>query len=258
MFYSPYFTFNGTHCLDMGVRIVSFSSDVLNEVGINYKEDVVVGETSKNSFFYRKKTTPEPITVNLALVDNNENPLKWDYANINKITRWLLKPYFCEFTSEDTPELIYYFKCLGITKKLNHNKHGVLEVTFQPESNYGLTSTLYFSHICHEKLDTYIDNVSNIGENYFPKIEIIQHSKNKDDIIINNKDVSKEPLVVKNLEYGEKVTIDNQMKTIESSLGVNRLNDINRSWIELKYGINNFSITGECQINIVCQFPMII
>lgn len=258
MFYSPYFTFNGIHCLDKGVRIVSFDSDILNEFGLNYKEELVVGESSKNHFYYRKKVIPDPITLSIVAVDKNEQPVKWDFKKINDITKWLLTPYFCEFTSEDTPELLYYFKCIEIKKKITHERLGVLEVTFQPETSYGLTSTLHFAHICHGSLDVKIDNVSNIGENYFPKIEIIQHGKSNEEVIIENKDVSKIPLIVKNLKYGEKVTIDNYLKIIESSEGINRLNDINRSWIELKYGVNRFVVTGECQINIVCQFPMIV
>lgn len=258
MFYSPYFTFNGIHCLDKNVRIVSFDSNILNDFGLGYKEELVIGESSKNHFYYRKKTTPDPITLSIVLVDKNENPAKWDFKNISNITKWLLTPYFCEFTSEDTPELIYYFKCTEIKKRINSDRYGVLEVTFQPETNYGLTSKLHFAHICHGNLNVNIDNVSNTGENYFPKLEVVQHSKIKEDIIIENKDVSKIPLVISGLEYGEKIIIDNYLKTIESSLNINRLEDINRSWIELKYGVNRFEVSGECQINIVCQFPMIV
>ena len=258
MFYSPYFTYNGIHCLDKGVRIVSFDSNVLNDFGLGYKEELVVGESNKIVFYHKKNTVPDPITLSLALVNKNEEPIAWDFKSIGEVTRWLLQPYFCEFTTEDIPELVYYFKCIEIKKRLNSNKQGVLEVTFQPETSYGLTSILHFAHICHDTLNVSIDNVSNIGENYLPKIEVIQHDQNKKDIVIENLGVSKTPLVISNLEYGEKLTIDNYMKTIESSIGKNRFADVNRSWIELKYGVNKFLITGDCQINIVCQFPIIV
>ena len=42
IFLSENFTFNGRYSKDLGISIVTFEDDIFNEVGLEYKEDIML------------------------------------------------------------------------------------------------------------------------------------------------------------------------------------------------------------------------
>ena len=109
MFLSPYFSFKGIDCRNYFIMITTTDKDDIVEVGVPYKTNL----TMENSFHYTEEDeTPDPIELNLTLVDENRVPLKWTNEYFQNIKDWLISDDFEEFVSYDNPEYVYYFKCI--------------------------------------------------------------------------------------------------------------------------------------------------
>ena len=106
MFLSPYFSFKGIDCRNYFIMITTTDKDGIVEVGIPYKTNL----TMENSFHYTEEDeTPEPIELNLTLVDENRVPLKWTNEYFQNIKDWLISDDFEEFISYDNPEYVYSY-----------------------------------------------------------------------------------------------------------------------------------------------------
>lgn len=256
VFYSGNFTFNNVHSRDMNISLVSFDSEVLNDYGISYNENIVAENINDKHFYYNSSKEISPVVLNLALVDENENALVWDFETRKNVMDWLITDTFCEFISEDNPELIYYFKCIGINKKFSSDMKGILEVTMQPQDEYAYSPIMNYIYEVNGEENINIYCLENATDKNFPIIQIIQHGQ--EDIEIINNSTYKEGLIIKNLDLNENMYIDNELKQIESSLKINRLSDINRKWFYLKRGLNNITIKGNCSIKFITQYRMVV
>lgn len=255
-FYSEKFLFNDISNEEMGVILVTMQSDVLMEYGIKYKEPLGVDMSKVNHFYYSQNTEIEPITITLALVDINGNPTVWTREDKRKVIDWFVTDTFCPFVSGDDPAVLYYLKCIEYNRKFNSNGQGVIEFTMQPENQYVYTPVIESTYSVKGEKQISINNLSNVTDKYYPKIEVIQYGKEKEDIIIENLSVNNEPFVIKNLEENEKVEVDHLLKSIVSNKELFKLKDINRKWVYFKRGLNNIRVYGDCDIKIIAQYPL--
>lgn len=245
MFLSPYFSFKGIDCRNYFIMITTTDKDDIVEVGVPYKTNL----TMENSFHYTEEDeTPDPIELNLTLVDENRVPLKWTNEYFQNIKDWLISDDFEEFVSYDNPEYVYYFKCISIVKNFTYGKEGWITTTFQPLNHYA------YKKLCIDKLvdgKEYIEINNITKKDYEPKIIINNLGTENKTIRINN-------MLLKDIKNNENVTIDNYMCTIYGDMTGNLLSNSNRNWILLKPGINKILVEGSMFINILCEFPVII
>ena len=262
MFNSEKFIFNDIHSDDMNVILVDFDNDVLKEHGLEFETELITDTITGYSepFFYEGKHKVGPIILNIALVDKNNNAKEWSIEERKKVISWLMQSEFKPFISQDDANVIYYFKCVGIKKKFNHNMQGVLEVTMQPSNSFAYTPVVYYNHISRDnQLYSFnIDNISNLDIPYYPIIEITHLDETTDSIEIQNTSTSSIPFTIHSLSYGDKITIDGFIKTIVDKDGDSRLLDSNREWLYFKKGINTLNVLGKCEINIKAQYPLLV
>lgn len=261
MFFSSEFMFDDIRNKDMGVILVSLEKDILLQHSLLYKVNPIIDISQKSieGYLYGvENSSPETIDLTLALVDNAGNPRAWTIKERNKIFSWMVQDDFKPFISEDDNEVIYYLKCIGVKKEFNSNLQGLVTFTMQPSSPYAYTPIVehkYYNTIGKTNGIT-IDNISNIDKYYYPSIHIYNYDNTGKIEIINNN--TQQKFTLENLEIGEEIIVDMQMKHIFSSIGHNRLKDSNMNWIGLIKGNNNISFNGEAEFNIKCQFPMLV
>ena len=257
MFISDKFIFNGIHSDDMGVALVTFDSNVFNEYGLNFNSEVSLNRGGRDmSHFVLGDENIEEVKINIALIDKDDNPIPWDNETIMHITNWLITDSFVEFVSEDNVELSYFFKTVKIVKNFNYNKEGYLEITFQPFSNYA-----YMKY--NKKITVYnsnsfrINNPSASNEVYKPIIKIKTFEDTPDTIIIENETNGCEPFIIQNLNPNEVITVDSLLGTVYNDKNENLLMNCNRKWLNLNRGENKINILGNAEIDIKCQFPVV-
>lgn len=255
MFISSKFIFNGVHCEDMYVSLISMESDVLNKYGFDYSEEITMIKNKRfSSYYLGEQPEAEDITLCMVLSDINDNVMTWDRATLDNVLGWLIQDDFCPFISEDDTDLVYYLKAIKVSKYFTYDMKGYIEVTFRPYSNYG------YKHISktittETEKEVKLLNGSNVDYEYSPIITIKNLGDISNEIKIKNLNNNIE-FIIQGLETDELVTVDCLMGTVFNINGENRLANCNREWIKLAKGNNSFKILGKSEIKIDCQFPI--
>lgn len=247
MVISDKFTLNGIEGSSKNTYIITFDSDVLINKGIPFSRNInsVDGYSQFNPMFGEEDTPPDDIVLNFMYIQNNIAQ-KWTEEKILDIKKWIITDDFIPFITQDNPNYTYYLKCKKIQNKMTPEGLGVLECTFTPFSHfaykiYNSTTTVKSS------TNITIDNPSIYS--YEPVIKV----KN----LGNEATVNKiGDLEIKGLATNEKVTIDNIMLTVINENDENRFSKCNRNWISLTPGKNIIPVNGNCEIEVLCEFPM--
>ena len=237
IFSSGEFTFDNIYSRNLNIHLVSDDSGVLNSYGIPFNVD----------------STNEEITLSFCYAENN-TPLEWDYDTIAEFLGWVITDDFCEFISEDNEDIIYFLKGIGYNKRFTNNMTGIIDVTFKILSPFGYKH--YIREISNSEKSFNVYNYSNFDNAYRPMVTLSNISSS--DIILKNKTTDKEAFTISNLTTSDVITIDNKMGIIVDSKNVNKLSNSNRSWIELVKGLNTFSVTGNCNIEIEAYYPVMV
>lgn len=230
MFFSGNFIYNNRYSKDYDIYLVYESDEILNEYGINFNEN-------------------KEITLSLCLIDINGSPFPWSNEMLELVHEWFITDDFCEFISEDDSEYIYFLKGNSITKKLDNEMKGILEVTFELMDNYSYKQQLITLNNTQKNIN--ILNPSNVSS-YKPKIELF--NINSSSIIITNTTNNKS-LEINNIDSSANIFIDNKIGTIFNSKNKNLITNSNRGWLVLEKGFNNIKITGDCSIKFMAMYP---
>ncbi|MCZ1068661.1 hypothetical protein O0984_11610 [Clostridioides difficile] len=259
VFLDDKFLFDNILSESMNIKLVTLGDDeILNEYGLPYEEALKTDNSfNKNPCYLEDETTVEPITLQFCLCSEHGEAYEWDDYTLENICNWFWQREFKPFISFDNIEEIYYLKARKIIKKYTKDKKGVLEIEFQPYTNYAYRN-FQKSITVKDTREIKLNNVSNVDEEYAPVIDI--ECLEEGDITIRNASISdneEDSLVISGLELNEKITIDNLYYTVLNSTGENRFNIVNRKWIRLRRGVNILKFTGNCKVSIKCKYPII-
>lgn len=255
MFISSKFIFNGIHCDDMCVNLVSFDSGVFNKYGFDYSEDITMIKNKRfSSYYLEEQPEADDITLCMVLSDSNNTPITWDKTTLDSVLGWLIQDDFCPFVSEDDMDLMYYLKVIKVSKYFTYDMKGYIEVTFRPYSNYAYRHANK-TVVTDTETDFKLLNRSNVDNSYKPIMFIKNLGDTSNVITIKNLSNNIE-FIIENLEADEVVTIDCLMGTVFNSNKENRLANCNRQWISLGKGNNLFKISGKSEVKFDCQFPI--
>lgn len=247
MIISKDFILNEIEGSSKDIYLYTFNSDVLTSVGIPFQKNIssTDGYSQLNPMFKEEDVEPDDITLNFIYVENNI-PQIWSEEKLIETKKWMITDDFIPFITQDNPDYVYYLKFKKIENKMTPSKRGVLEATVKP-----------FSHFAYRKLQVEIDitspttiDINNVSLYDYKPIVVI---KNKGDINTINKIGNFE---ITGLQTNEVVEIDNLIMTVLNSNNENRFSKCNRNWLTLSPGINTLAISGNCEIEIKCEFPV--
>ena len=248
MFSSENFYINGIRNTQLNLYLVSFDSQVLNETGSVYSKGADVDTTSEyNPIISMSNDDTNEVTLSFALADANKRAMVWTEDLITEITDIFTTEPVNEFISEDFPNNIFYFICTKITKKFNYLKQGVLEITFKLASMYSYVRKT-FKVTCTDTATLIINNIG-VGK-YRPIIKVTNKGDSATSNIVGDIEIT-------GLNTNEVITIDNMMLLAYHN-GVNKYDKTNGAWLVLEKGNNTINISGNCEVEILCEFPQMI
>lgn len=249
MVISDEFTLNGIKGSDKNVFLVTFDNEVLINKGIPFQRNVssVDGYSQLNPMFKKEDIPPDDVVLNFIYMENDV-PMIWTEDKIIEIKKWIITDDFIPFITEDNPDYIYYLQCKKIQNKMTPNGLGVLECTFVPFSHFAYKS-LYNKITVTSPRNILVTNPSMY--NYNPVIII----KNLGSSSTINKIGEFE---ITELSTNEIVTIDNLILSVINSNEVNKFSNCNRKWLTLIPGINELQVSGNCELEIQCEFPIVL
>lgn len=256
MFISDKFYFDGIHSDEKCVCIASMDSDILNKYGLSYNQDVFMHKfTTHNSYFTNQEENIDNVTFQIFLVDENQNPIAWEFNKLQDIVGWLITDDFKAFISEDNLELVYYFKTVGIEKIFDSSSRGYLEVTFKPFSNFSYRQFNRSFIVDGEKVLSF-NNYSNVEFEYYPITEIINSGDENTVFRICNMAFGDTSFEISGMKNGEHVVIDHLLGTVINSKNENLIHLCNRKWIKMHGCNNSFRFEGDGNIRFKAQFPI--
>lgn len=237
IFYSDKFYYNGLYSQDLGVLLVSESTDVLNEYGVSYMS----GEEERE------------IVLSFCHVDSVDQPLPWDSKTLESVLGWLIADEYLEFISEDNEDIVYFLKGVGYTKRFTPDMKGLIDITFKTLTNYGYRN--YVKKIENPTDKFIVSNTSNVNKPCKPIIELSNISS--ETIKITNLTTEKSPFIL-NTQSSKNIVIDNETGVITNDNNENLILNSNRKWIELVKGDNSILVEGNCDIVFKVHCPVMV
>ena len=146
MFFSENFRFNKIDSKDMGVILTYADNSVLTSYATNYNSQLLSDSNLSDEAFYSETVTTDDVEFNLVKVDRFHNLTPWTLEDRRKVLDWMITKEFSEFVSEDNPELLYYFKCVGVSREFNADMEGILKLKMKPLTPYAYTPMIIESH----------------------------------------------------------------------------------------------------------------
>lgn len=254
------FTYNGQSSEDFDVALVQIDTGMLQRTfGIKRSINKEKIKNRDVPYYYGSEKETYTIPITIAKISGKT---KWTYEERVKIARWLFPgdDQFHEFTTEEYPQLIFYFQFTEAENFDNYNNEGYITLQAEMSSPYAYSPILTeYYDLSDNQTSTIIEveNMSNVVDYYYPYIQFTLGT-NTTSFKIKNHSVMGEVFEFTNLTQGETITVDNANHQIISSTDNERISDFNFGFLRLSYGINRLEIFGKCTLEIKKQFPMMI
>lgn len=250
MFNAIYFTYDGVYSGDYGLYIASIDGEYVQTTSVYAPTLNIAKGIKSKKFFYSGIDYEDAPEYQFSLMSQTEIP---DIAR-RDILSWLVgrkgfkrlymhqKEYFgiyynCIFTTVD---IIYVGgKCHGFTLTAKFDSPYCYGEPTQKKITLakGVSQTIAF-HNESDVLDDYV----------YPTLTF-----SKDISIVNQSDGSRVTSYSGvETDKGEIITIDNELKIVDSTVGGDKLSNFNLNWLRFKKGINKLVISGEGEVTISC------
>jgi phage-related protein len=254
---SEYFIFNGQNSQDFNILNVNVNSGLQSEPfvsGRTIKEQVIRGRD--RPYFMGIEYQPLEFTVSFAFQNT------WDSELIRSVARWLTSnTYYAPMQFSDNLNIIYYCLCVD-SPELVHNclSSGYVNLKFRCDGAYA------YSPIYTTSVYDYSTNPTggtsykfeNYGDVECKPIIYIQKIGTGDDIKITNTSNGGQILTMTGLQNNENVTIDCELKTIETDIPLTyRYTNHNGTFLSMVRGFNYLTIEGKCKIQWKYQFRIL-
>ncbi|EDS77140.1 conserved hypothetical phage-related protein [Clostridium botulinum C str. Eklund] len=264
MFLSEQFEYNGISSDTMGVSCISVDTSGMKESPFGIKRNIQEEQINGRDIPYFNGFEKECLTFKMTIGKINEDDLEWTFDERKKIAEWLYTDYYAPLLSLDNPEVIYYCTPIDDGSRFDNGLfHGYITVTMKCNAPYPFSPT-YIEQYNHKQAISdiiEINNLSNISKYYYPEIQV--HSEDTSFKLVNLTNGGEE-LAFSNIDKGETIYINNQMKQIESDKKdfkgnkVYRLSNFNKNWFKLVKGINRIKVVGDVDVIFRCSYPITI
>jgi len=248
---SLYILFNNINSQDFDIINIHIDSGLYQETFI---PDRTIKETKVRNnpipFFQGVEDSSRVINCSLAFKEG------FDEDKLRSVKRWLTTSYYSPLIFSESPDYIYYSLCTNTSDLLHTgNGNGYINVEFQCDSNFVYspvyTSVLYDFSI--NNLSPVIQFINNGDVDCKPMLSL-QKVNDGNIAIINLSDGGKE-FGLRNLLNNEDLYIDNENEEIVTSIpNTYRYDNQIGEFLNMKRGINNLQIFGDCKLQFRYQF----
>lgn len=253
MIKSPYCSYDGISCQDFGLMVVQIGSSGMTSTRFGFNRTINEESVRGNETPYYYGYDNEPYQFSITFAKRGE----WtDLEKIN-VVKWLYKKGYKSFVSNDNTDITYYCMPTGEANFYDNGcGEGYVTLTMRCNSPYGYLPKQILDFTIEISPTTItIVNDSGVNENYYPYLEVTVNEGTS--FSLNNLQDSRDAFAFDNLYEGEKIYIDNERKTIQTSeAGVFRMNNFNKRWLRLLPGINQIEVTGLVTLHFEMQFPV--
>ena len=253
-FNQSYFSFDGRYSRQYNYKIITLEDNGFETVfGLDRSVDKEKGVNGED-VYYGESGNDMTLTVTIAKIDEYNLPMKYTKEELNFITKWLFKKEYLPFECDG---LVYYVKFLKGTRWNNGAMQGY--ITLEMDILNGIAYEPVRSMAIPITTEGYIQirNDSTAVDKIYPNYEFT--IKQGDTVTILN-ETTTQSITFKTLQANEKITVDNNIKDMKSSVGLTRnvygaLS--NKEWLYLANGVNKIKITcTSCDFKITYQNKM--
>lgn len=247
------------------VCIIDYNShDIVKQIGGSHIISIDKELAYHGQYFYKEtEISSDDIILQLARTDKKP----WTATDIIDIGKWLFTENFCKFQPTESSNqkmnlsiqgynIMYYLKAVDLKKFLTPQMEGYLEITFKQYDGYAYAIPQNSLTLSVGGTKT-IKNISNVDKIYYPKIKITNNGDTSTVIKITNK-TNNNVLTLKGMGNKEVVTVDCAMGVLKNSSGKNRFSLLqDYGFLGLVRGNNNIQLSGDCKVELICEFPII-
>jgi len=268
------FILDGISSVDFGLHIVRVGQSGLQDTPFIGGQSIIEETIPRRGmpFFYGTQKEPISFSVTFSTLDED-----FDSEKLHALAKWLVHDEYKEFQTTDDLEKRYYVIMTNQADLYTSNlKNGYFTAEFRSNAPWAW-SDIYrveydLSTIISETTIN-MENKSNIVKYYYPQLEIellddfvalptgntftLTNSTDNNrlfEIDFDNSDGS-----VNTYLKGEKIYFNNENgRIIDDNPDVNiiRLNNFNKKWLRLPYGINKIKTSNKCKITTIMQYPI--
>lgn len=247
------FIFDGRNSSEFGLQIVKLDSGFSPNLYIGGQEIREINAPNRREpYFLRTEKNVLEFEVTFTLGNKKFTPqIK------NQIARWLCKNDYRTFQTTDFIGKMFYVIMTNQSdlQTLGYDE-GYFTAVFRCNAGYGFTLPRADYYDLSTNTGTTritINNESNVYEDYKPVTKITKVGAGSIRLINRTSNVETR---IDNCVNGEEIYIDHYNKTIISSHRMYILNDFNKKWFKLAFGVNQIDAIGSCHLEINSQYPI--
>lgn len=247
MFNAEYFTYDGIPSQEFGLIIADFDNSNVKETDAFSPELSLLKAPGQIRFFHGKVEYSTAPTCEFSVI--SERII--DAGSRSVILSWLVgrKEFLpLEFIGGDNVDYVYF--CVFTAAKtiwVNGQCHG-FRLTAEFDSQFARAPETTIS-VAGTQTGVKVMNNSDIDDYVYPLVEFTGPGVD----IVNTTDDPGRHFIFENLEAGERITVDNELRHISSSIGGPKLeNFTSKKWLRLKKGANYLNINSAGTVTITC------
>ena len=260
------FSFNKIPCEKFGLRIFDIDGND-NEAAPFASTGRLMTDVipSKGRNFLYGRSYDEPLEFELVFGVDPENILNMnehlDRYEMDAIANWLTAPETYSWLVIEQPDLerIRYHCVISELKPIQLSwLPWAFTAKVTCDSPYAYSAPKKYSFQCSGTTSIELVSRSTIGKLYYPKLDITLNGSNAVSIVntsVNNTELKFSNLPVRT---GLTISIDNDLGIIASSNATyaNLYQYFNFIWLPLKRSMNRLTVTGNCNLEFHCEFPL--
>lgn len=269
-FYGSHFSFDSIPCEEFGLVIYDINGNTQGNSGMIASTGEVVEDwlsTKSKSLFYGVKQN-KPLSFNMVFgVDMDKGrfdnyPSMEDFLDrweIARISNWLTghksNRKWLEIEQPDM-EAVRFFCTITDLSTIQYGWHPwAFSCTVTCDSPYGYMFPITESFSCRSNHNISLYGKQMTNEPYYPKL-VISPIEAGNISVVNSTDSDRE-FLLKNVPSGVKtIVVDNDKGIIETDTGINLYDSFNFKFLRLCPGQNTLSLSGDFDIDIICEFPV--
>lgn len=243
MFNATYFTYDGVYSGAYGLQIASFDSETVEDTSVFAPTLNIVKSARSRRFLHNGIEYDDAPEYTFSIISQEAIP----DGERREILTWLVGRSDFKKLQMHQPELEdYYYNCVFTNVDLIYVRgrcHG-FTVTAKFDSIFAYGRPKVITLTGNGTMQTVkVINTSDIPDDYVYPLVSVTMSEAGNVTILNTSEPVQAAFQFVGLRNTEQITVDNELKIIDSTIGGDRLSCFNKNWLRLQHGVNILQIT---------------